>query len=67
MDARYGCPVVINTSFNVRGEPMVRTPEEALACARRARLDALFLENVLVDVAALPPLPEGEAGPVELD
>ncbi|HLP41271.1 MAG TPA: carbamoyltransferase C-terminal domain-containing protein, partial [Fibrobacteria bacterium] len=67
MDARFGCPVVLNTSFNVRGEPMVHTPREAFACFRRARLDALFLENLLIDQASLPPLPEEPAGPLELD
>jgi carbamoyltransferase len=67
MDARFGCPVVINTSFNVRGEPMVCSPQEAYACFRRARLDHLFLENFLLTQADLPPLPDSEAGPVELD
>lgn len=67
MDRRYGCPVVLNTSFNVRGEPMVRSPEEAFACFRRARLDYLFLENLLIDRNDLPELPPEEAGPLELD
>jgi carbamoyltransferase len=67
MDARFGCPVVLNTSFNVRGEPMVCTPQEALDCFRRARLDFLFLENLLIDQADLPALSPGAAGPVELD
>jgi carbamoyltransferase len=67
MDARYGCPVVINTSFNVRGEPMVRSPEEAFDCFRRARLDYLFLENLLIDRADLPELPPETAAPLELD
>jgi carbamoyltransferase len=67
MDARFGCPVIINTSFNVRGEPMVRSPQEAYACFRRARLDHLFLENLLITQADLAPLPNSEAGPLELD
>ncbi len=67
MDARYGCPVVINTSFNVRGEPMVCSPQEAFDCFRRARLDYLFLENLLIDRADLPELPSETAAPLELD
>ena len=38
-----GCPVVINTSFNVRGEPIVRTPEEAYRCFMATDMDALVL------------------------
>jgi carbamoyltransferase len=67
MDRRYGCPIVLNTSFNVRGEPMVCSPEEAFACFRRARLDYLFLENLLIDRNDLPELPAEEVGPRELD
>lgn len=52
-----GCPVVVNTSFNVRGEPIVCTPEDALQCFRRTHLDALVLGPVLV---AKSMLPEGE-------
>ena len=67
MDARYGCPVIINTSFNVRGEPMVRSPEEAFACFRRAGLDYLFLENLLIDSDGPSRPAPREAGPLELD
>ena len=45
---RTGVPVLLNTSFNVRGEPIVRTPEEALECFQRTGIDALFLGDVLV-------------------
>jgi carbamoyltransferase len=45
---RTGVPVVLNTSFNVRGEPIVRTPSEALDCFERTDMDALFLGDVLV-------------------
>lgn len=41
--ARTGCPVLVNTSFNVRGEPIVRTPEEAYTCFMRTGLDLLVL------------------------
>jgi carbamoyltransferase len=43
-----GCPVIVNTSFNVRGEPIVCTPEEAYRCFMRTNLDALVLENHLL-------------------
>src|SRR5947199_3605829 len=40
-----GYPVVVNTSFNVRGEPIVCTPEDAYRCFMRTEIDALFLEG----------------------
>ena len=43
-----GCPVVINTSFNVRGEPIVRSPQEAYSCFRNTNMDVLVLENFVV-------------------
>ncbi|WP_030607410.1 carbamoyltransferase family protein [Streptomyces sclerotialus] len=43
-----GCPVLVNTSFNVRGEPIVNTPEEALTCFLRTDIDVLALGNFLV-------------------
>lgn len=45
---RTGCPVVINTSFNVRGEPIVNTPRDAYRCFRHTNMDYLLLENFLV-------------------
>ena len=45
---RTGCPVLINTSFNVRGEPIVCTPEEAYTCFMQTEMDALVLEDVLL-------------------
>ena len=42
---KTGCPVVVNTSFNVRGEPIVCTPEDAYRCFMRTSMDALVLEN----------------------
>ena len=47
-DKRTGCPVLVNTSFNVRGEPMVCTPEDAYRCFMRTEMDYLVLENVLI-------------------
>jgi carbamoyltransferase len=40
-----GCPVLVNTSFNVRGEPIVATPEDAFRCFMGAELDALAIGN----------------------
>jgi carbamoyltransferase len=44
-----GCPVLVNTSFNVRGEPPVCTPEEAFRCFMRTGMDYLVLGNFLLD------------------
>ncbi len=44
-EARTGCPVIINTSFNVRGEPIVCTPEDAYRCFMATNMDVLVLEN----------------------
>jgi carbamoyltransferase len=43
-----GCPVLINTSFNVRGEPIVCTPEDAIKCFLGTDIDCLVLGNVLL-------------------
>jgi len=42
---RTGCPVLVNTSFNVRGEPIVCTPEDSYRCFMRTEMDALVLET----------------------
>ena len=46
---KYGCPVIVNTSFNVRGEPIVCTPEDAYTCFMRTRMDYLVMGNYLLD------------------
>ncbi len=46
--ALTGCAVLVNTSFNVRGEPIVETPAEALRCFQNTQIDLLVLENFLV-------------------
>ena len=46
-----GCPVLLNTSFNVGGEPIVCNPEDALATARAAGLDLLVLEDCVIEFA----------------
>jgi carbamoyltransferase len=47
-ERQTGTPVVINTSFNVRGEPIVCTPEEAYRCFMATNMDALVLEKFLL-------------------
>src|SRR6202035_3536214 len=51
---RTGCPLLVNTSFNVRGEPIVASPVDALLCFAATDIDALVLEDFLVDRALLP-------------
>ena len=43
-----GCPIVVNTSFNVRGEPIVLTPEDAFRCFMGTDLDYLIIENIIL-------------------
>jgi len=45
---RTGCPVLVNTSFNVRGEPIVCTPEDAFACLMGTEMDLLVVGNCVV-------------------
>lgn len=47
-DEKTGCGVIINTSFNVRGEPIVCTPEDAYRCFMRTGMDYLVMENYLI-------------------
>jgi carbamoyltransferase len=51
-----GCPVMINTSFNVRGEPLVCTPEDAFRCFMRTEMDYLIMGSFLLDKKAQAPL-----------
>jgi carbamoyltransferase len=46
---KTGCPVIINTSFNVRGEPLVCTPEDAFKCFMRTEMDYLVIGPFLLD------------------
>ena len=55
-DEKYGCPVIINTSFNVRGEPIVCTPQEAYVCFMRTEMDYLIMGNFLLDKRQQKPL-----------
>jgi carbamoyltransferase len=57
-NTRHGCPVLVNTSFNVRGEPMVCTPEDAYRCFMRTEMDYLVLGDCILDKKDQPPLRE---------
>lgn len=47
-DRLTGCAVVVNTSFNVRGEPIICTPEDAYRCFMRTEMDVLVIENCML-------------------
>jgi carbamoyltransferase len=53
-----GCPVVVNTSFNVRGEPIVCTPDDAYRCFMRTDMDVLVLGNHILQKHDQPALEE---------
>ena len=57
-EALTGSGVVVNTSFNVRGEPIVCTPEDAYRCFMRTEMDVLVLEDCVLEKAAQKPLEE---------
>ena len=46
---KTGCPIMINTSFNVRGEPIVESIEDAYRCFMRTKIDYLVLEGFVLD------------------
>ncbi|MFT5821730.1 MAG: carbamoyltransferase [Crocinitomix sp.] len=48
-EALTGCPILLNTSFNVRGEPIVNSPSDAIACFVNADLDALIIEESIIE------------------
>jgi len=51
---RTGCPLLVNTSFNVRGEPIAASPVDALSCMGVSGIDVLVLEDFLIDRDRLP-------------
>lgn len=53
-EARTGCPVLINTSFNVKGEPIVLSPWDAYRCFMRTEIDALAIEGFLLERSRQP-------------
>ena len=59
-ERKTGCGVLINTSFNVRGEPIVCTPEDAYRCFMRTEMDVLVLEDHILLKSDQPPWPEAD-------
>jgi carbamoyltransferase len=57
---KTGCPVIINTSFNVRGEPIVCSPLEAYTCFMRTNMDYLVMGSFLLDKRAQPAWRDGQ-------
>ena len=55
---KTGCPVIVNTSFNVRGEPIVCTPEDSYRCFMRTEMDYLVLEDCVLDKKEQPQFAE---------
>ncbi len=51
---KTGCAVIINTSFNVRGEPIVESPEDALNCFLNTHMDYLVMGNILIEKSKMP-------------
>jgi carbamoyltransferase len=58
---RTGCGVLVNTSFNVRGEPIVCTPEDAYRCFMRTEMDYLVIENFLLEKSRQPAVAKDDA------
>jgi carbamoyltransferase len=66
-EALTGCAVVVNTSFNIRGEPIVCSPEEAYRCFMHTGIDYLVIENFLLDKRIQPALAPDDSWRRELD
>ena len=62
-----GCAVIVNTSFNVRGEPIVCSPEDAYQCFMRTEMDVLVMENCILLKEEQPPWEEKEDWRSELE
>jgi carbamoyltransferase len=62
-----GCAVLVNTSFNVRGEPIVCSPEDAYRCFMRTEMDYLVLENQLLAKADQPARPKDDGWKSEFE
>jgi carbamoyltransferase len=65
--ARTGCGVLVNTSFNVRGEPIVCTPADAYRCFMRTEMDYLVVENFLLDKRDQPVIERDESWKTEFE
>ena len=64
---KSGCPVLVNTSFNVRGEPIVNTPEDAYRCFMRTEMDYLVLENYVMAKPDQPAIEQDESWKTEFE
>ena len=53
-EQKTGCPVIVNTSFNIRGEPIVNTPQNALNCFLNTHMDTLVLNKFVLRKEAQP-------------
>jgi carbamoyltransferase len=56
-----GCPILLNTSFNMRGEPIVCTAFDAMMCFVRSKIDLLVVEDCILERSGIPPLWEFQA------
>ena len=65
--ALTGCAVVVNTSFNVRGEPIVCSPEEAYRCFMRTGIDYVVIENFLLDKKMQPAIAADDSWQREIE
>jgi carbamoyltransferase len=55
-NCRTGCPILLNTSFNVRGEPIVCSIIDALLCFARTKIDLLVIEDFIIERSGIPPI-----------
>ena len=53
--SRTGCPVLLNTSFNMRGEPIVCSTMDAIACFGHSKMETLVIEDFVIDRSDIPP------------
>lgn len=56
-ERKTGCPLLVNTSFNIRGEPIVHSPDDAYRCFMFTDMDVLVVENCLLRKSSQPPMP----------
>ncbi len=64
---KTGCPILINTSFNVRGEPIVFSPEDAYRCFMRTEMDYLVLQNCLLAKTDQPKIEQDDSWKQEFE
>ena len=64
---KTGCPTIVNTSFNVRGEPIVCTPQDAYRCFMRTEMDILVLQNQILFKSEQPLIEKDEKWKMEFE